>query len=72
MINYIITIFSYYIKGEYEMDYTIVRNRHYYEVLDMDGNFVSSEDSYSDALITIEELRGVSKDGSTQCSKDRS
>lgn len=54
------------------MDYTIVRNRHYYEVLDMDGNFVSSEDSYSDALITIEELRGVSKDGSTQCSKDRS
>lgn len=54
------------------MDYEIVRNRHYYEVLDADGNFVSSEDSYSDALITIEELRDVSKNGNTQCNKDRS
>lgn len=54
------------------MDYEIVRNRHYYEVLDSDGNFVSSEDSYSDALITINELRDMSKDGGIECSKDRS
>ncbi len=39
------------------MEYSIKRKRHYVEIVDKYGDFVCSEDNYSDAVKEIERLK---------------